>query len=132
MSVSDPVADMLTRIRNGLIVRQESVLIPASNLKIGIIKILKEEGFIKDFEVVLSGVHKVLKVNLSYKAQKEPAIRGLKLVSKPSLRKYISHRDVPRIQGGLGVVILSTPQGIMTGKAARKRAIGGEFICYVW
>ena len=130
--VTDPIADMLTRIRNALVAGHESVQIPASKMKIAIAKVLKKEGFIKGFEVVPDGVKKTIRIDLAYSRKKEPTISGLRRVSKPGLRVYAQKREIPRVYGGLGIAILSTPQGIMTGQEAWRRQVGGEVICYVW
>lgn len=132
MTVSDPVADMLTRIRNANTARHDSVLIPASKLKIAIAGILKEESFIRDFEVLRDSPQRTLKVHLGYTGRKEPVLSGLQRVSKPGLRVYVQKREIPRVYGGLGIAILSTPQGVMTGQQAWRRRVGGEVLCYVW
>ena len=132
MSVTDPIADMLTRIRNALAVQHEEVLVPASKMKISLAGILKGEGFIRDFEVLGSGPQKTLKVRLRYDENSEPMIRGLKRVSKPGLRVYVAKDEIPRIYGGLGVAIISTSKGMMTGHGAWRDKIGGELLCYVW
>ncbi|KPK22199.1 MAG: 30S ribosomal protein S8 [Dehalococcoidia bacterium SM23_28_1] len=130
--VTDPIADMLTRIRNALVAGHESVQIPASKMKIAIAKVLKKEGFIKGFEVVPDGVKKTIHIELAYSGRKEPTISGLRRVSKPGLRVYVQKREIPRVYGGLGIAILSTPQGIMTGQEAWRQQVGGEVLCYVW
>lgn len=130
--MTDPIADMLTRIRNGITARHDSVQVPASRLKIAIAKVLKEEGFIKGFEVVQEGVRRTIRVDLVYRGKKEPSISGLRRVSKPGLRVYVQKREIPRVYGGLGIAILSTPQGVMTGQEAWRRRLGGEVVCYVW
>jgi small subunit ribosomal protein S8 len=132
MTMSDPIADMLTRIRNGVSARHDSVRMPSSKLKIAIAKVLREEGFIKDFEVTQEGSRAFLKVDLSYTGRKEPVLSGIKRVSKPGLRVYVQKREIPRVLGGLGVAILSTPEGVMTGQHARQKSVGGEVLCYVW
>jgi small subunit ribosomal protein S8 len=131
MNVSDPIADMLTRIRNAIIARHESVLIPASKEKIAIAKVLREEGFIKDYSVVRGKPERVIKLSLKY-VEHTPALLGLERVSKPGLRVYVGKGEIPRVYGGLGVSILSTSKGIMTGKDAWKKGMGGELLCYVW
>lgn len=131
MNVSDPIADMLTRIRNAVIARHDQVLIPASKTKIAIARVLKEEGFIKDYSVVRGKPERVIKINLKY-IDRTPAIMGLERVSKPGLRVYVGKGEVPRVYGGLGISILSTSKGIMTGKESWKRGLGGELLCYVW
>jgi small subunit ribosomal protein S8 len=123
---------LLTRIRNALVARHESVQIPASKMKIAIAKVLKEEGFIKGFEVVPEGVKRTVRIDLAYSGRKEPTISGLRRVSKPGLRVYVQKREIPRVYGGLGIAILTTPQGVMTGQEAWRRQVGGEVLCYVW
>ena len=132
MTHSDPVADMLTRIRNAIMVGRESVLAPSSKMKVSIAKVLKEEGFISDYQLVRGGVQAQLKIQLRYYNKNEPAIRGLKRLSKPGLRVYVDKREVPRFYGGRGLSIISTSQGMMTGQEAWRQGIGGELICYVW
>jgi len=106
--------------------------VPASRLKIAIAKVLKEESFIKGFEVVQEGVRRTIRVDLVYRGKKESSISGLRRVSKPGLRVYVQKREIPRVYGGLGIAILSTPQGVMTGQEAWRRQLGGEVVCYVW
>ena len=133
MAVTDPIADMLTRIRNALMVRHDSVMIPSSNVKEAVAKILKEEGFIEDYEVATgSSPQDVLKLYLHYRDKDVPAIFGLKRVSRPGLRVYVRKGEIPRYYGGLGVAILSTSKGVMTGKQAWREEVGGELLCYVW
>jgi len=132
MSVTDPIADMLTRIRNALMVRHDFVLVPASKMKLAIVKILKEEGFIADYEVLRGKTQRVIKIHLRYTEDNQPMIMGIKRVSKPGLRVYVGSKEIPRLYGGLGVAIISTSKGVMTGKQARRLGIGGEFLCYVW
>lgn len=131
MSSSDPIADMLTIIRNGLMARHEFVLVPVSKLKLSIAGILKEEGFISDWEVI-EGRRRMIKVCLRYDDNKRPVLSGLRRVSKPSLRVYCSRSKIPRIYGGLGVAILSTSKGVMTDQQARRSGVGGEVLCYLW
>ena len=131
MAVTDPVADMLTRIRNAIMVRHDAVLIPSSRMKLAIAKILKEEGFINDYESVKEKNFKVIKIHLKYFDKNQPAIAGLERVSKPGLRVYAGRTEIPRIAAGLGVAILSTSKGVMTGQQAWKQHIGGELLCYV-
>lgn len=131
MNISDPIADMLTRIRNGSRARHSDVLVPASRTKRAIAQILSDEGFIESFEDAQDGNHTQLKLNLKY-VGKVPVISGMKRVSKPGLRVYATKTDIPRVLGGLGVVIVSTSQGIMTGARARKAQLGGEVLAYVW
>ncbi|MEO6045369.1 MAG: 30S ribosomal protein S8 [Tepidiformaceae bacterium] len=134
MNVSDPVADMLTRIRNAVSSRHDSVLIPASKTKVAIAKVLKDEGFIKDFVVVAEEGRPQpnLKVDLSYGGRRQTVLTGIQRVSKPGLRVYVQRREIPRVYGGLGIAILSTPKGIMSGQEARRQEVGGEVLCYVW
>jgi small subunit ribosomal protein S8 len=130
--MTDPIADLLTRIRNALVAGHESVQVPASKTKIAIAKVLRKEGFIKDFEVVRDGVKRTIRIDLAYSGRKEPTISGLRRVSKPGLRVYVQKREIPRVYGGLGIAILTTPQGVMTGQEAWRRQVGGEVLCYVW
>lgn len=133
MSVTDSIADMLTRIRNAIMVRHDSVLIPASKTKISIAQILKDEGFIADYEVLKGDTpQRVIKIYLKYTGRKEPVLAGLKRVSKPGLRVYVGRGEIPRVYEGLGIAILSTPLGVMTGKQAWRKGVGGEVLCYVW
>lgn len=131
MTISDPVADMLTRIRNALMAKHDFVLIPSSKVKLSVAKILKAEGFISDYETLKEKSYKVIKIYLKY-FDKEPGISGMERVSKPGLRVYVQRREVPRVYGGAGIAIVSTPEGIMTGHQAYKKGIGGEILCYVW
>ncbi len=132
MAVTDPIADMLTRIRNALMARHESVPMPASRLKLSIAKILKDEGFINDYEVVRGKPHRVIKIYLKYYDGNEPAISGMKRVSKPSLRIHVQRKEIPRVYGGLGIAIVSTSRGVRTGQQAWHLGVGGELLCYVW
>jgi len=133
MAVTDPIADLLTRIRNAVMARHEFVLIPASRTKIAIAKVLKEEGFIKDYEVLRGKTpQRVIKVHLGYDNDRQPLATGLERVSKPGLRVYAKRGEVPRVYGGMGIAILSTPAGVMTGKEAWRQGVGGEVLCYVW
>lgn len=129
---TDPIADMLTRIRNANMVRQEAVLVPWSRVKVAIAKILKEEGFISDYEVLKGKPGRTIKIRLKYTDRNQPAIQGLKRVSRPGLRVYVGSSEIPRVYGGLGIAVVSTPGGIMTGQQAWKQHIGGELLCYVW
>ena len=131
MTVSDPIADMLTRIRNAVMVRHGSVLVPSSKMKLAISKILREEGFITDYEVLRGKPHLTIRIHLKYDDKNLPVLTGLERVSKPGLRVYVDQREIPRIAGGLGTVILSTSKGVMTGLQARRQGIGGELLCYV-
>ena len=130
--MTDPIADMLTRIRNANMVYHESVDIPASNLKKELARILKQEGFIRDYRVIDDGRQAIVRIYLKYGANKQRVISGLKRISKPGRRVYARRDEIPRVLGGLGVAVLSTSRGIMTDKEARKLGVGGEVICYVW
>jgi small subunit ribosomal protein S8 len=131
--MNDPIADMLTRIRNGCMQRHTTVAIPKSKLKLAIAEILKQEGFIRDFSVQTNGKgFEDIVVNLKYTNDRQPVITGLKRVSRPGLRIYAKHKDIPRVRGGMGLSILSTPRGVMSGYDAYRENIGGEVICYVW
>ncbi|HHW58198.1 MAG TPA: 30S ribosomal protein S8 [Clostridia bacterium] len=132
MVMTDPIADMLTRIRNANIARHETVEIPASNMKRAIAMIMLKEGFIKSVEEIDDGKGGILKLTLKYGPNKERVISGLKRISKPGLRVYARHDELPRVLGGLGIAIISTSKGIMTDKEARKEGVGGEVICYIW
>ena len=132
MSMTDPIADMLTRIRNASASRHEFVLMPASKLKLNIAQILKEEGFIKNYEHSQTPPQGSIKVYLNYVDKKTAAIAGLQRVSKPGLRVYVGRQEIPRVYGGLGIAILSTPKGVMTGQQAWRQRLGGELLCYVW
>ena len=132
MSVSDPIADMLTRIRNAIMARHDSVSVPSSKMKLSIARILKEEGFITDFEVVRGKSHRMIKVHLRYDEDSRSLIAGLERVSKPGLRVYVQRKEIPRVYGGLGIALLSTPKGVMTGQKAWRQGIGGELLCYIW
>ena len=132
MTVSDPIADMLTRIRNAVMVQQDSVLIPASKMKLAIAKVLKEDGFITDFEVLRGKPHRLIKIKLKYSGKNQPVLARLERVSKPGLRVYVERNEIPRVVGGLGIAILSTSKGVMTGQQAWRQGTGGELLCYVW
>lgn len=132
MSVTDPIADMLTRIRNALVAHHDTVLVPVSRLKLSLAQILRENGFISDYEVLRGKPQRVLRLHLRYTEKGETLIRGLKRVSKPGLRVYVGKNEIPRIYGGIGIAILSTPQGVMTGQRARHLGVGGELLCYIW
>ena len=124
MTMTDPIADMLTRIRNGVSAKHETVHMPASRIKVAIAGVLKSEGFIRDFQVDSESPHSMLKIDLSYTGQKEAVLSGIKRVSKPGLRVYVQKKEIPRVLGGLGVAILSTPEGVMTGQDARQKSVG--------
>ena len=132
MTTTDPIADMLTRIRNAVMARHDSVQIPASRIKITIAKILKEENFIKDYGVLKGTSQRTIDVHLIYNGKKEPLLTGIKRVSKPGLRVYVQRNEIPRVYGGVGIAILSTSLGLMTGHQARRKGVGGEVLCYVW
>jgi small subunit ribosomal protein S8 len=133
MPVTDPTADMLTRIRNAIAMRHDTVTIPASKMKLEVARILKEEGFIAGYEELKSSRPQGgIQLFLHYRSKDEPAITGLKRVSKPGLRVYVGKGEIPRFYGGLGVAILTTSEGIMTGRQAWRRGLGGELLCYVW
>lgn len=132
MVMTDPIADMLTRIRNANQMKHKTVDVPASKLKTEILNVLKKEGYIIDFERVNDGVQGTIKVQLKYLENEERVVRGLKKISKPGLRVYAKTDDLPRVLNGLGIAIISTSQGIMTDKEARKLKIGGEVLAYVW
>ena len=129
---SDPIADMLTRVRNAMAARHPKVDVPASKLKTEIARILKEEGYIANFKVAEEGVKKVIKIYLKYASDNSSVVTGFERVSRPGCRTYVSKTDIPRVQGGLGISILTTPRGVMTGRAARKEGVGGEILCRVW
>ncbi len=131
MTVSDPIADMLTRIRNAVMVRHDSVLIPASKMKLSIAKILKDEGFISDYEVLRGKPHRAIKIHLKYSDKNQPVLSELERVSKPGLRVYVGWQEIPRVAGGLGVAIVSTSKGVMTGQQAWRQGVGGEVLCYL-
>ena len=131
MTISDPIADMLTRIRNAVMVRHDSVLVPASRMKLSIARILKEESFISDYEVLRGKTHRIIKIHLKYDDKNQPIISGLERLSKPGLRVYVGTKEIPRVAGGLGVAIVSTSKGVMTGQQAWRQKIGGELLCYV-
>ena len=131
--MTDPIADMLTRIRNANMAKHDSVEIPASKMKLSIAEILLNEGYIKSYEVVGEGVHKNIVVNLKYGADKnEKVIAGLKRISKPGLRVYASAENIPKVLGGLGIAIVSTNKGVITDKEARKLNVGGEVLAFIW
>ena len=130
--INDPIADMLTRIRNGLIARHDAVTIPASNMKKAIAKILLDEGYIKAVDLIDDGLQGQIKVTLKYAQGKESVIKGLKRISKPGLRVYAKSDEIPKVLGGLGIAIVSTSKGVMTDKAARNAGIGGEVLAYIW
>ena len=132
MLMNDPIADMLTRIRNALIARHDTVTLPASNMKKAIAKILLEEGYIKSVDYIDDGVQGQIKISLKYTDGKQSVINGLKRISKPGLRVYARNDEIPKVLGGLGVAILSTSKGVMTDKEARAAGVGGEVLAYIW
>ena len=132
MPVTDPISDMLTRMRNAIQRRHDSVMMPHSKMKVSIARILKEQGFIRDFDSPRGQLHPSLRLHLAYREKREPAIVGLKRISKPGLRVYVGKGENPRVYGGLGVAIVSTSAGIMSGRQAWREGIGGELLCYVW
>lgn len=132
MTVSDPIADMLTRIRNAIMARHDSVLMPASKIKLAITRVLKAEGFIGDYEVVKGKSHRVIRIHLRYDENNQAVISGLERVSRPGLRVYTGRKEIPRVYGGLGISIVSTPKGVMTGQQAWREGIGGELLCRIW
>ena len=132
MQISDVIADMLTRIRNANSAKHESVDVPASNMKKAIADILKEEGYIAGYQIVEDGKQGIIRITLKYGRGKQRVIQGLRRISKPGLRIYAAADELPKVLGGLGIAIISTSQGIMTDKKARKLGIGGEVMAYVW
>ena len=132
MTMTDPIADMLTRIRNANVVKHETVDVPASNMKKELSRILLEEGFIRGYDVIEDGKQGIIRIQLKYGQAGERVISGLKRISKPGMRVYADKHEVPRVLNGLGISIISTSKGILTDKQARKENVGGEVICYVW
>ncbi len=132
MVVTDPIADLLTRIRNALVAKHDSIEVPASNTKKAIAQILLDEGYIKGFEFIDDGIQGKLRIALKYGPNKTKAITGLKRISKPGLRVYAKKDDIPRVLGGLGIAIISTSKGVMTDRKARRESVGGEVLAYIW
>jgi len=132
VTVTDPIADMLTRVRNAIMVGHDSVLVPSSKMKLAISKILKEEGFINDYEVVRGKPQRMIRIRLKYWERNDSVLSGLERVSKPGLRVYVEKKEIPRVYGGLGIAVLSTPRGVMTGQQAWQQGVGGELLCYIW
>ncbi|HET9695629.1 MAG TPA: 30S ribosomal protein S8 [Terriglobales bacterium] len=130
--MTDPVADFLTRVRNAIRAKQQKVDVPASKLKAEIARILKEEGYISNFKATEENGQKLLRVYLKYSNANEAAISNLERISKPGCRVYVGRTEIPRVLGGLGINILTTPRGVMTGRDARKQGVGGEILCQVW
>jgi small subunit ribosomal protein S8 len=128
---TDPIADMLTRIRNAIKARHPKVDVPASRLKTEIARILKEEGYILNYKMAEDGAKKTIRIYLKYQANNKPVISGLRRISRPGCRVYAGHEEIPRVLGGLGVNILTTPRGVMTGRDARKQSVGGEVLCEI-
>jgi small subunit ribosomal protein S8 len=132
MSFTDPVADLLTRIRNAINARQQKLDVPASKLKAEIARILKEEGYLANYKATEENGRKLLRLYLKYGSNNDAAITNLARVSRPGCRVYVGHNEIPRVLGGLGISILTTPKGVMTGRQARKSGVGGEILCEVW
>ncbi len=132
MAVSDSIADFLTCVRNASKAKKEVVVVPASNMIVSIAQIMKDEKFIKDFRVVEEGNKRFIHIFLKYLKDKKPAIKGIRKITKPSLRKYVGVDSIPKVMNGLGVVVLSTSKGVMTGKKCREENVGGEVICTIW
>jgi small subunit ribosomal protein S8 len=130
--VTDPIADLLTRIRNGLGARHGEVRVPHSRVKARIAEILMSEGYLEDVEVIAAPIQSEIRIRLKYTNNREPVIKGIKRVSKPGLRVYASRQDLPRVQGGLGIAVVSTSKGLMTDREARRQQVGGEVMCEVW
>ena len=132
MTTSDPIADMLARVRNAIMAGQSHVVMPSSKMKSEIARVLKDEGYVRNFEIIHDGPRATLRVWLKYTEAKEPVITGLRRISRPGRRAYCGRRDVPWVMSGLGIAILSTPLGVMTDQQARRSRVGGEVLCQVW
>ncbi|MCD5410725.1 MAG: 30S ribosomal protein S8 [Clostridiales bacterium] len=132
MTMTDPIADMLTRVRNANAVKHKSVDIPSSNLKKEIATIMLDEGFIKSYDIIEDGKQGIMRIQLKYGKNKEKVLTGIKKISKPGLRVYVKKNEIPRVLGGLGIAVISTSKGLLTDKAARKEGVGGEVIAYIW
>lgn len=132
MNLSDPIADMLTRVRNAIAMRHAKVDVPASKLKVEIARILKEEGYVLNYKLTEEGPRKLIRIYLKYSTGNQPVISKIHRTSKPGCRVYVGSQDIPRVLGGLGINILTTPKGVMTGASARKAGVGGELLCQVW
>ncbi|MBI3593163.1 MAG: 30S ribosomal protein S8 [Nitrospirae bacterium] len=130
--LTDPIADMLTRMRNMLLTKTEKVDIPASRMKVELAKILKEEGFIKSYKIIKDKKQGVLRVTLKYTADNKPVITGLKRISKPGRRVYAGKDEVPNVMGGVGIAVLTTSKGVLSDKVCRREGVGGEVLCYIW
>jgi small subunit ribosomal protein S8 len=132
MSMADPIADMLTRVRNGYKAKHYKVDVPGSKMKQELARILLSEGYIKDFNIIEDSRQNLIRIILKYDESEKPAIAGLRRISRPGLRKYVPAADLPRVMGGLGVAIVSTSRGVLTDREARRERVGGEVVCYVW
>ncbi|MBC7260668.1 MAG: 30S ribosomal protein S8 [Anaerolineae bacterium] len=132
MTVTDPIADMLTRINNAVAVRKRYVVIPASKLKVEIARVLKAEGYIDHYDLTKDRPQPMLRIQLKYTKDNEPVLTGMRRISKPGRRVYTKRQDIPLVLSGLGIAVLSTPRGVMTGKKAHRLGLGGEVLCYVW
>lgn len=130
--LTDPIADMLTRMRNAILIKSEKVDIPASKMKVEIAKILKEEGFIKSYKIIKDKKQGILRITMKYTMENEPVLTGLKRISKPGRRVYVGKDEIPRVMGGVGVAVITTPKGVLSDKACRLQGVGGEVLCYVW
>jgi small subunit ribosomal protein S8 len=130
--MTDPIADMLTRIRNSVLIKAEKVDIPASRLKVEIAKIMKEEGFIKSYKIIKDKKQGILRITLKYTQDNRPIVEGLKRISKPGRRVYVGKDEVPSVVGGMGIAVVTTPKGILTDKVCRREGVGGEVLCYIW
>jgi small subunit ribosomal protein S8 len=130
--LTDPIADMLTRVRNAVLIKSEKVDIPASKMKVEVAKILKEEGFIKSYKILKDKKQGILRVALKYASDSDPIISGLKRISKPGRRVYVGKAEIPRVMGGVGIAIITTPKGVLSDKTCRREGVGGEVLCYVW
>jgi len=132
MSMTDPIADMLTRIRNAVMAKKKEVSMPSSRMKVEIAKVFKEEGYIQNFKVIDDNKQGILNITLKYNKEKQNAITGIKKITKPGCRIYCKKDSIPKVLGGLGIAIISTPKGIITGKHCEELGVGGEVICYIW
>jgi len=132
MSVTDPIADMLTRIRNANMTRKDHVLVPASRLKLEVAKVLKAQGYIQKYDLIDDKRYGQLRIHLRYARERDRVITGLRRISRPGMRVYVNSKQIPRVLGGLGIAVLSTSDGVLTDREARRRRIGGEILCYVW
>lgn len=130
--LTDPIADMLTRMRNALLIKTEKVDIPASKLKVELAKILKEEGFIKSYKIIKDRKQGILKITLKYTPDNEKIVNGLKRISKPGRRVYVGKDEIPRVMGGVGIAILSTSKGVLSDRVSLREGVGGEVLCYIW